>query len=455
MAVRYAPNQSAGKYTIKRLINTGNFAISYEAVDSRGKKVFLKQYKSPSLLVSWYGAYKGHQGDLTKRINDNPQLRERTYEFIDMYEHKNAFIQVYGFIEGGKDLKEYLEEKAMSPAQRYTFASLLLFTLKLFHEAGIVHTDLKPDNVYLMPKPEVRMGYNLKLIDFDFTVLDDKKAPWDRDNAKDGQNYCGTPRYMSPEHLRAEVPRAKSDVFTAAIICYELLTKSGHPFPEDEVAYKEAVLGGKFAAPDFIVSPDENLSNFGSILQRALSPTIDDRPTVGELQQALLKCRGLFTDAPGSRPAPVPPPKPSPVNPPKPAPSPAAPEPPLPESASKPAPAPTPTPRAAVVKLGLSMKGSDAIDWFKTTSVFGSHSQIQAVSPFRVYCSGCQFVLRRESDGWYIDPAPTPPKNMVVYNGAELLETKKLAEGDVIALGSRKDPSKRDIEPMVVHLEEC
>ena len=44
---------------------------------------------------------------------------------------------------------------------------------------------------------------------------------------------------------------------------------------------------------------------------------------------------------------------------------------------------------------------------------------------------------------------------MVVYNGAELLETKKLAEGDVIALGSRKDPSKRDIEPMVVHLEEC
>ena len=431
MAVRYAPNQSAGKYTIKRLINTGNFAISYEAVDSRGKKVFLKQYKSPSLLVSWYGAYKGHQGDLTKRINDNPQLRERTYEFVDMYEHKNAFIQVYGFIEGGKDLKEYLEEKAMSPAQRYTFASLLLFTLKLFHEAGIVHTDLKPDNVYLMPKPEVRMGYNLKLIDFDFTVLDDKKAPWDRDNAKDGQNYCGTPRYMSPEHLRAEVPRAKSDVFTAAIICYELLTKSGHPFPEDEVAYKEAVLGGKFVAPDFIVSPDENLSNFGLILQKALSPTIDDRPTVGELQQALLKCRGLFTDAPITGSLPKPKPK------------------------TKLAKTTEPIIRASVFKLGLSMKGSDAIDWFKATSVFGSHSQIQAVAPFRVYCSGCQFVLRRESDGWYIDPAPTPPKNMVVYNGAELLETKKLSEGDIIALGSRKDPSKRDIQPMVVHLEEC
>ena len=108
MAVRYPPNASAGKYTIKRLLNTGNFAISYEAVDASGKKVFLKQYKSPSLMVSWYEAYKRHQLALKSRISKNQQLAERTYEFIDMYEHKNAFIQVYGFIEGGQDLKQYL-----------------------------------------------------------------------------------------------------------------------------------------------------------------------------------------------------------------------------------------------------------------------------------------------------------------------------------------------------------
>ena len=274
MAVRYAPKARAGQYTIERVLNTGNFAVSYAARAEGGRRVFLKQYKSPSPMVSWYAAYQAHQRELMRRIQGNGQLQERTCDFVEMFEHKRAFIQVYGFIEGGKDLKAYLAEGEMSPGQRYTFASLLFFTLRLFHAAGIVHTDLKPENVYLMPKPEARMGYNLKLIDFDFTVLDERQAPWDVKLAKDGQNYCGTPRYLSPEHLRAELPRAKSDVFTAAIICYELLTRGGHPFPEDEQAYKEAVLAGKVPEPDFIVSPDGAIEAFGRLLKQALPKTL-------------------------------------------------------------------------------------------------------------------------------------------------------------------------------------
>ncbi len=456
MAVRYPPNASAGKYTIKRLLNTGNFAISYEAADPSGKKVFLKQYKSPSLMVSWYEAYKQHQRALKSRISGDPQLSERTYEFIDMYEHKNAFIQVYGFIEGGQDLKQYLESGEMSPAQRFTFASLLLFTLKLFHGAGIVHTDLKPDNVYLMPRPEIRMGYNLKLIDFDFTVLDDKPSPWDRKLAKDGQNYCGTPRYMSPEHLKGEIPRARSDVFTAAIMCYELLTANGHPFPEDDAEYKEAVLGARIPEPKFIVAPDVALNEFGAMLKKALSPNISDRPDVGDLQKSLLKCRTLFTEG-------KPPPKPTPTPEPEPKPTPPEPKPtPTPGPEPKPTPTPTPPPppppeppasSLSRVKLGLSMQGGTDIDWFRTSSSFGSHTDVKAVTSFRVFCSGCQFQLRRDGADWYMEPAPTPPKNMVLLNGEELLESRKLSAGDVISLGSRKDPSKRNIEPMVVHLE--
>lgn len=427
MATRYFPNASAGAYTIRRHVNTGNYAISYEAEDADGKKVFLKQYKSPSILVSWYEQYKAHQEELKRRVNADPALAERTYAFIDMYEHKNAFIQVYGFIEGGKDLRAYLDEGVMTPAQRYTFTSLLLYSLKLFHAAGIVHTDLKPDNVYLMPKEGVKAGYNLKLIDFDFTVLDDRPAPWDKSKAKkDGQAYCGTPRYMSPEHLRNERPRAKSDVFTAAIMCYELLTKGGHPFPEDESDYCKAVLAGTFPQPDFIVPPDPTLLAFGALLRRALSPDIDKRPTVAELQQGLLNCRRLFT---GGGTGPVPP---------------------------EPRPAPKPAEPKRHVKLGLSMQedASGGIDWFNATSTFGSRTSVEAVKNFRVYCTSCQFILRREANGWWLDPAPTPPKNMVVYNGAELTAPQRLKDGDIIALGSRKDPAKRNICPMVVHLEE-
>lgn len=453
MAVRYAPNASAGDYTIKRLVNTGNFAISYEAVDKSGKKVFLKQYKSPSLLVSWYDAYKKHQHDLANRISGNPQLSERTYEFIDMYEHKKAFIQVYGFIEGGKDLKQYLEEGGMTLAQRFTFASLLLFTLKLFHDAGIVHTDLKPDNVYLMPRERIRMGFNLKLIDFDFTVLDGKASPWDKNLAEDGQNYCGTPRYMSPEHLKGEIPRTKSDVFTAAIICYELLTRNGHPFPEDDADYKNAVLGGDMPEPNFIVTPDCALNEFGSLLKKALSPQLSERPDVGDLHKALLKCRGLFTNGPGSEPVRKPGPEP------KPSPEPSIPSKPMtkPEPEPDPAPMPAPPPvqpSSRLVKLGLSMQAGSETDWFKTTSAFGSHSVVEGVKPFRVYCSNCQFILRRDGVSWYMDPAPTQPKNMVLLNDEELVESKQLSNGDIISLASRKDPARRNIQPMIVHLED-
>lgn len=429
MAVRYAPKARAGQYTIERVLNTGNFAVSYAAQAEGGRRVFLKQYKSPSPMVSWYAAYQAHQRELMRRIRGNGQLQERTCDFVEMFEHKRAFIQVYGFIEGGKDLKAYLAEGKMSPVQRYTFASLLLFTLRLFHAAGIVHTDLKPENVYLMPKPEARMGYNLKLIDFDFTVLDERQAPWDVKLAKDGQNYCGTPRYLSPEHLRAELPKAKSDVFTAAIICYELLTHSGHPFPEDEQAYKESVLTGKVPDPDFIVAPDGAIETFGRLLKQALSPDLAKRPTVEALHEALLKCRAGFAEG---TPTPT---KPTPV----------------PASGSAAGRAHT---QSRTGRLGLSMQGAEEVDWFAASSAFGSHSMVAAVKPFRLYCSGYQFGLRREGGAWFIDPAPQPPKNMVLYNGQELLESHRLAAGDIIALGSRKDPRKRNIAPMVVHLEE-
>ena len=449
MAMRYRANEHADKYTICRCLNTGAFAISYEATDSTGQKVFLKQYKSPSPLVSWYEGYKRHQAKLKAKVLGDKRLAERTYKFIDEYEHKKAFIQVYGFIEGGKDLKEYLAENKMSIEQRFTFASLLLYTLKLFHDAGIVHTDLKPDNVYLMPS-DAKMGYNLKLIDFDFTVLDGMKSPWDKNIAvKDGINYCGTPRYMSPEHLRAEMPTAKSDVFTAAIICCELLTRGGHPFPEDESDYRDAVLVGHFANPEFPVKTTPSLTELHDALCRAFSPNASERPNASDLHEILKANRTSFlgvTNKPETK-GKIPP-----KTPPKP------PDPTLEETSKgssdkQGGPKNNQSTPVRRIRLGLSMKGSSETDWFKITTTFGKHTTVLAVKPHRACCSSEQFVLRRDGAAWFIDPALKQPKNMVVFNGEELTTSHKLSDGDIIALGSRKDPTKRNIEPMVVHLE--
>jgi len=67
-----------------------------------------------------------------------------------------------------------------------------------FHEAGIIHTDMKPDNVFFLPNKEMPGNFNLRIIDLDFCILADTLAPW---NNKMG--YVGTPMYLSPEHVRA------------------------------------------------------------------------------------------------------------------------------------------------------------------------------------------------------------------------------------------------------------
>ena len=56
-----------------------------------------------------------------------------------------------------------------------------------------MHADLKPANAYLIEDPTIGSGYQLKLIDMDFSLLADRRAPW-----HGYQGYVGTDNYRSP-----------------------------------------------------------------------------------------------------------------------------------------------------------------------------------------------------------------------------------------------------------------
>ena len=448
MAVRYRKGKRvegvANKYyEIDRDLSTGAFAVSYLAYAPDGRKVFLKQYKSPSVLVDWYKGYVAYQNELKRRVNGSPELKERTNEFIDFFERDRTFIQVFEFIEGGKDLRQHLEGGALTLRERYTFASLFVYSLKLFHEAGIVHTDLKPENVYLIPSA-AKIGYTLKLIDFDFAILEDRQAPW-----HGSMNYCGTPRYMSPEHLAGQVPERRSDVFTAALICYELLSKGGHPYPEEEDAYAKAVKAGRPPRPEFPVPESPAVKKLGDLLVKALSASPRDRPFIGDLHQAILAVRGDFLSSS------PPPPKPDPEDKRPPLPPP----PPKPDSEKKlppPGPGPeekSPPPPPSGTRVGLSMKDGSATDWFRTTTSIGNRLPLPALAAITKYFATAQFILRREGPDWFADPPAAKPANMTLVNGAELTAPVRLSDGDTICLGSRSDPAKRNLFPMTVHIQ--
>jgi serine/threonine protein kinase len=240
------PGLKVKGYSVVRVLNKGAFAVAYEARTSAGEKVFFKQYKSPSVTVDWYSPYVAYQQELKRRV-EGSTARAYCYRFIEFFESNDSgqrcFYQVFEFVDKGKDLRKYLEELAGKPPaatwpQRLTFAKLFMAGMKALHEARIIHCDLKPDNLYLIPDATIKAGYQLKIVDMDFSVLSDRRAPWHGE-----QGYVGTPGYQSPEHLAGQIPVPASDVFTCGLILYELLAQ-GHPYPmEDDEARAQAVRG--------------------------------------------------------------------------------------------------------------------------------------------------------------------------------------------------------------------
>ena len=104
-------------------------------------------------------------------------------------------------------------------------------------------------NVYLIRDPSLGAGYQLKLIDMDFSVLADHRAPW-----HGYQGYVGSDNYRSPEHLtRGAMPGLASDVFTCGLILYEL-TPRMRTHPAVPTILCAAVGVGCFAASLVVAS---------------------------------------------------------------------------------------------------------------------------------------------------------------------------------------------------------
>lgn len=409
----------------------GRFATSYKALRPDGSPVFLKQYKAPTRIDNWYGDYIAYQKELKKRVNSDPTLSSRTYDFVDMFEAPDAFVQVFGFLEKGDNLRKRLDGGIRSPYMRWEFAEALVSALARFHDAGIVHTDLKPENIFLMPGA-LGSGWNVKLIDFDFTVLSGMTAPW---RGKEGfEGWVGTPRYMSPEHLAGKVPEARSDVFTASLILHELLAECGHPYPEGDDEYRAAVRSGPPAPPRLWVAASSETDVLALAMALALSPDINERPTTDKFLAALRAAGEAFRKSNAAIPSPAPPePRPEPA----------------PKPITTPAPAPPPGPRHLPVPAGaVLLAGSAGNLTMRLDSEFGRKSLASLIGEEDAHFTDAkQFHLSRKPDTgeWLVAAASDVLPNPPMLDGAVLSATLvPVRNGSVLfAATSRKNPDMR------------
>jgi hypothetical protein len=464
MAKKLKAGDEINGYTITSVFGPGAMAISYEARSRSGQRVFFKQYKSPAVTVEWYRGFVRYQKELNRRIAESP-ARNYCVRAIDAFEAVwggRNYFQAFEFVENGADLGGIFDNEAAAnggraPAPPFEprlwerhviWAKVLMSGIHTLHNARVAHADLKPDNAFLIEDASIAAGYQLKLIDVDFSVLTDEQAPW-----HGHMGYVGTDNYRSPEHFTAgATPGAASDVFTCGLILYQLLAGQ-HPYWSDDqgeyarkvLAYSATppALGGTMPAP----ASNEAVS---AILYACLNPRPEARPTAAQVRDVLTG-RGAAAPAvtvpSAAAPAAAPvaaPPTPAPAPPPvvaapvAPPPAPAPPAEPAPASVAVPAAPAAPAPAGGggpVLTDRIQLVGeSGHVMTLGVRTPLGKHTVRQFGDDANVWDSE-QLVMERGADGaWRVVPG-SATTNETLLNGMAITTPQVVQAGDVVAVG--------------------
>ncbi|HEY8564009.1 MAG TPA: protein kinase [Beijerinckiaceae bacterium] len=429
MAKKLKAGDAIRGYRIRKVFGPGMMAISYGAQAPTGQKVFFKQYKSPAPTVVWYAAFVAYQKELQARVAagkaNNFAVRQ-----LDAFEEVwggRCYFSVCEFVENGADLQAMLDEEreqhrqtGRAPtadpavwARHLTWSRVFMAGMAALHEAKIVHADLKPANAYLIQDPTIAAGYQLKLIDMDFSLLADRRAPW-----HGYQGYVGTDNYRSPEHMRrGDVPGLASDVFTCGLMLYELLA-GHHPYWSDDQADYAKKVAAYAAKPPALLGPlpaPASNADVSAALHRCLSPDPAARPTAAELR-AILSGRDR-----------------------KPAPAVAASAPAAKSAApARPAPAgavPPEASRAPLVSDAIELVAADGRVLRIGVRTELGKGLLRQFGPDGEFWDNRQCVLERGADRrWMLAPVG-PTTNDTLVNGRTLTAPWLLAPGDLIAVG--------------------
>ena len=157
--------------------------------------------------------------------------------------------------------------RSLPPVVALRIAREIAVALAAAHDGGVVHNDLKPLNV-MMLKTSTDDVPRLKLVDFGAASLLDAL----RENADE---IFGTPRYMSPEHIRGLPTDARSDLYSLGLILYELLSGDA-PFPSETI--HQAFMSHTQLVPALVTSPHGSLpQGVTHLVSRALNKNPAER----------------------------------------------------------------------------------------------------------------------------------------------------------------------------------
>lgn len=212
----YVGKRLDGRYEIQEIVGVGGMSVVYKAYDSVDDRIVAVKVLKDEFL---------NNDDFVRRFNNESKA-------IALLSHPNI-VKVYdvSFSErlqyivmeyvDGITLKEYIQKQnAITWNEALYFTTQILKALQHAHDKGIVHRDVKPQNIILLSNGDIKVA--------DFGI-----ARFSRSDTKTlTDTAIGSVHYISPEQAKGEFTDEKADVYSVGVVLYEMLAGTV-PFEAD------------------------------------------------------------------------------------------------------------------------------------------------------------------------------------------------------------------------------
>lgn len=205
-----------GRYEIREIIGVGGMAVVYKAYDNIDDRIVaIKILKDEYLTNEEFKRRFKNESKAIAVLSHPNIVRVYNVSFGDRLQYI-----VMEYVDG-ITLKEYIEQQGVvNWKEAVHFMGQILAALQHAHDKGIVHQDIKPQNIMLL------QDGTIKVTDFGiarFSRMDSKTT---------SENAIGSVHYISPEQARGEMTDDKADIYSVGVVMYEMLTGQ-LPFQSD------------------------------------------------------------------------------------------------------------------------------------------------------------------------------------------------------------------------------
>ena len=281
----------SGRYEIQAVVGTGGMAVVYRAWDKTEKrtvaiKVLRPEYEQDAEFVRRFS----REAEAAAKMS-----HENIVNLLDVGKDNDMRYIVMEYVPG-KTLKDLIRERGrIAPDTAVRMVIRILAAVDHAHKNGIVHRDIKPQNILVDAKGKVKVA--------DFGIARLKTAQTTR--VDDKQNSAlGSVHYFSPEQASGEVADEKSDLYSVGVVLYEMLTGQV-PFDGDTAV--SVALKHVSEEPRSMRELNPTISRaLDEVVMRALAKDGARRyqtaaEFAGDLRKAVVHPRGGFVAYPVSR----------------------------------------------------------------------------------------------------------------------------------------------------------